>query len=136
MVTESGWQSSYTLPLFWGDGLLGFFFLNSLELATFQPVLLDRIKVSVELLATLLTHEISQLRNLRWLVQILFMLVDKPDPAACGHVERVSLCSRLIAVRLGAGMNLLPNFVEDLCLFPCLHDIGKRAEPMAPSPMG
>ena len=74
MVTESGWQSSYTLPLFWGDGLLGFFFLNSLELATFQPELLDRIKVSVELLATLLTHEISQLRNLRWLVQILFML--------------------------------------------------------------
>lgn len=135
-LLSQGWKSSYTVPLFWGDGLLGFLFLNSFELAIFQPELLDRIKVGVELLAAVLIREISQFRELRWMVRMLFMLAGHQDSQAVAHVERVSLYSRLIAIGLGRRLGLPPNFVEDLYLFSSLSDIATLTVSVPLSPPG
>jgi hypothetical protein len=124
-LLSQGWQSSYTAPLFCGDGLLGFLFLNSFELAVFQPELLDRIKVNVELLASVLIYEISQFQELRWIVRTLFALTGQQDRQACAHVERVSLYSRLIAIELGSRLGLPPNYAEDLYFFASLSGFGK-----------
>jgi transcriptional regulator with GAF, ATPase, and Fis domain len=50
-LLDQGWRSSYTLPLFWGEELLGFLFLNAFDPAVFTPPALQHLQPHVELLA-------------------------------------------------------------------------------------
>ena len=128
-LLNQGWRSSYTLPLFWGDQLLGFLFLNGFAAGVFTPLALERLQPHVELLAALITHELGQLNNLRLEVRLALELTQLRDPETGAHLERVSLYSRLIAKALGPELGLPSDFAEDLYLFASLHDVGKVAIP-------
>jgi HD-GYP domain-containing protein (c-di-GMP phosphodiesterase class II) len=130
-LLDQGWRSSFTAPLFWGDALLGFLFLNAAAVATFTPPVLERLQPHVELLAALLTNELGQLSNLRLAVQLALELTHLRDPETGAHLERVSSYSRLIARIVGPEQGLASDFAEDLYLFASLHDVGKVAIPEA-----
>ena len=130
-LLDQGWRSSFTAPLFWGEQLLGFLFLNASAAAAFTPPVLERLQPHVELLASLVTHELGQLSNLRLAVQLALELTHLRDPETGAHLERVSSYSRLIAKILGPELGLASDFAEDLYLFASLHDVGKVAIPEA-----
>ena len=128
-LIDQGWRSSFTLPLFWGDELLGFLFLNGFAAGTFTAPVRERLQPHVELLAALITHELGQLNHLRLQVRLALELTQLRDPETGAHLERVSLYSRLIAKVLGPQLGLPSDFAEDLYLFASLHDVGKWAIP-------
>lgn len=130
-LLDQGWRSSYTLPLFWGDQLLGFLFLNARGTAVFTGLVLERLQPHVELVASLIIHELSQIAQLRSTLRLALDLTHLRDPETGAHLERVSLYSRLIAKALAHPLSLPSEYVDDLHLFAALHDVGKVAVPEA-----
>jgi HD-GYP domain-containing protein (c-di-GMP phosphodiesterase class II) len=124
-LLEHGWRSSYTLPLFREEHLLGFLFVNGFEPGLFTPELRRQIDPQLELLGAVLTQELSTGDSLRVAVQLALKLTGLRDPETGAHVERVSLYSRLIAMELGKRHALRSDFAEDIYLFAALHDVGK-----------
>lgn len=124
-LLEHSWRSSYTVPLFREEHLLGFLFVNGLEPALFTTELRRQIDPHLELLGAVLTRELSTGDSLRVAVQLALKLTGLRDPETGAHVERVSLYSRLIAMELGKRHALRSDFAEDIYLFAALHDVGK-----------
>jgi len=124
-LLDHGWRSSYTVPLFREEHLLGFLFVNSFEAGLFTPELRQRIDPHLELLGAVLSQELGTGDSLRVAVQLALRLTGLRDPETGAHVERVSLYSRLIAMELGKRQALPSDFAEDLYLFAALHDVGK-----------
>ena len=124
-LLEHGWRSSYTLPLYREEALLGFLFLNGFAPDLFTPDLCRRLDPHLELLGSILGHELSLADSLRVAVRLALRLTGLRDPETGAHVERVSLYSRLIAMELGKRQTLRSDFAEDLYLFAALHDVGK-----------
>lgn len=130
-LRQQGWRSSYTLPLFWGDELLGFLFLNAGGAEAFTPPVLEGLQPHLELTAALISQELGQLSHLRTTVRLALELTQLRDPETGAHLERVSLYSHLIARVLTPQLDLPADFADDLSLFAALHDIGKVAIPDA-----
>lgn len=124
-LLQHGWRSSYTVPLFREEHLLGFLFLNGFEPGLFTPQLRQQIDPHLELLGAVLNQELSTGDSLRVAVQLALRLTGLRDPETGAHVERVSLYSRLIAMELGKRHALRSDFAEDIYLFAALHDVGK-----------
>lgn len=124
-LLKHGWRSSYTVPLFREDNLLGFLFVNSQEPGLFTAELRQQIDPQLELLGAVLNQELSTGDSLRVAVQLALKLTGLRDPETGAHVERVSLYSRLIAMELGKRHALRSDFAEDIYLFAALHDVGK-----------
>lgn len=124
-LLEHGWRSSYTVPLFREEHLLGFLFVNGFEPGLFTDALRARIDPHLELLGAILNQELSTGESLRVAVQLALKLTGLRDPETGAHVERVSLYSRLIAMELGKRHALRSDFAEDIYLFAALHDVGK-----------
>lgn len=124
-LLQHGWRSSYTVPLFREEHLLGFLFLNGFEPGLFTPELRQQIDPHLELLGAVLNQELSTGDSLRVAVQLALKLTGLRDPETGAHVERVSLYSRLIAMELGKRRALRSDFAEDIYLFAALHDVGK-----------
>jgi hypothetical protein len=128
-LLERGWSSSYTVPLFREQHLLGFLFLNSFEPALFSEELRHQVDGPLELLGAVLSHELASTDSLRVAVRLALRLTGLRDPETGAHVERVSLYSRLIAMELGKRRTLRSDFAEDIYLFAALHDVGKVGIP-------
>lgn len=124
-LLERGWHSSYTLPIHRDQTLLGFLFLNGFEPRLFSPDLCRQLDPHLELLASILIHELAATDSLRVAVRLALRLTGLRDPETGAHLERVSLYSRLIAMDLGVRLALRSDFAEDLYLFASLHDVGK-----------
>lgn len=124
-LLEHGWRSSYSVPLFREEHLLGFLFVNGFEPELFTPELRRQIDPHLELLGAVLNQELSTGDSLRVAVQLALRLTGLRDPETGAHVERVSLYSRLIAMELGKRHALRSDFAEDIYLFAALHDVGK-----------
>lgn len=124
-LLEHGWRSSYTLPVYREETLLGFLFLNACEPGLFSDALRHRLDPHLELLASILGHELAMADSLRVAVRLALRLTGLRDPETGNHVERVSLYSRLIAMELGKRRPLRSDFAEDLYMFAALHDVGK-----------
>lgn len=126
-LLQQGWRSSYTIPLYLNEALLGFLFLNATTAAAFTPELRLRLDPHLELLASLLAQELAVVESLRMAVRLALQITGLRDPETGAHLERVALYSRLIAMELGRRHELRSDFAEDLYLFAGLHDIGKVA---------
>jgi HD-GYP domain-containing protein (c-di-GMP phosphodiesterase class II) len=124
-LLQHGWRSSYTVPLFREEHLLGFLFVNGFEPGLFTAELRHQIDPHLELLGAVLNQELSNGDSLRVAVQLALRLTGLRDPETGAHVERVSLYSRLIAMELGKRHALRSDFAEDIYLFAALHDVGK-----------
>ena len=124
-LLDHGWRSSYTVPLFREDHLLGFLFVNGFEPGLFTAELRRRIDPHLELLGAVLNQELNTGDSLRVAVRLALKLTGLRDPETGAHVERVSLYSRLIAMELGKRHALRSDFAEDIYLFAALHDVGK-----------
>jgi HD-GYP domain-containing protein (c-di-GMP phosphodiesterase class II) len=128
-IVKAGFRSSYTVPLFDGDLLQGFLFMDSRQPAVFTESVIDRLGVYVSLVRMVICHELTALRALVGSVRIAREFARLHDADAAGHLERMARYARLIARQLASRHGRNDEFVEQVYLFAPLHDIGKLGIP-------
>lgn len=128
-LLESGYQSSYTIPMYYKDEFYGFVFFNSYEKACFTPGSLAHLDPLARVIALNVILEIHSINTLKATVKTARHITCHRDCETGAHLERMSRYSRLIARGLAREYQLSDIYIEQLFLFAPLHDIGKIAIP-------
>lgn len=131
VIRESGFRSSYTMPMYQNDVFWGFIFFNSLQSGTFSAERLQVLDVYGHLLAALVTGELLQVRVLAAAVRTAHDMVHYRDPETGAHIDRMARYARLIARNLGAAgaYPIDDRMIERILEFAPLHDLGKIGTP-------
>src|SRR3990167_7106564 len=122
-ILDAGYRSSYTSPLYAHGQLLGFLFMDSTQTGHFRHDLRIQLDASAQLVAALVSQELSATRALRSAVAMTRELGRHRDEETAGHVNRVAHYSRSIAMALAPGTGLSDEDIEFLFQFAGLHDI-------------
>ncbi|MDH5434117.1 MAG: HD domain-containing protein [Gammaproteobacteria bacterium] len=128
-IYKSGFQSSYTFPMFWRGELFGFIFFNSTQAEAFGEELLPSLDTISHLIAFFVHNEIHEVKTLSATVKSALQLTHIRDPETGAHLERMSHYSRLIASKIAPKYGFSDYFIEYIGLFAPLHDLGKLAIP-------
>ncbi|MEW6690401.1 MAG: HD domain-containing phosphohydrolase [Pseudomonadota bacterium] len=131
LIRQSGFRSSYTMPMYQNDVFWGFIFFNSLQPGAFDAGRLQILDVYGHLLSALITGELLQVRVLAAAVRTAHDMVHYRDPETGAHVDRIARYARLIARNLGAAGTypIDDRMVERILEFAPLHDLGKIGVP-------
>ena len=130
-LREQGYRSSYTVPIFDGDSFEGFLFFDSLRPEAFTPEVVDRLEVYTQLVALMISHEVTAVQALVGSMRVARDFAHLRDVETGTHLDRMSRYVRLIARGLTGPRQLSDEFIEQLFLFAPLHDIGKIGVPDA-----
>lgn len=128
-VTEIGFQSSFTVPVYQNDHFIGFIFFNSSMLNAMQKNIITDLTVMAHLISVLLINELNFISTTKGVTRSMASLASYRDLETGQHLIRVSHFSRLIARALAEEKGLNDEYVEQMFLFSPLHDIGKIAVP-------
>lgn len=130
-LLEAGYRSSYTVPLYAGEHLIGFVFFDARSTAVFDNALRDRLAVYSQLLSALIAFERVSLNTLQAVIHTALQFSRFRDEETAGHLERVVQYVRLITQAIAPAHGLDDEFSEYVCRFSPLHDLGKIAIPDA-----
>lgn len=128
-LREQGFQSSYTVPLFFQGEFEGVLFFDSAQPAAFTPEVTQRLDVYARMVGLMVSHEVAAVRSLVGSMRIAQDFARLRDVETGGHLARMSRVARLLARALAPSMGLSDEFVEQIFLFAPLHDIGKIGVP-------
>lgn len=126
---EQGYRSSYTIPLFDHDRLLGLLFFDAMTAGAFSPLVCERLRPYANLVALLLSQELTTMRMLVGSIKLAQAFANLRDIETGSHLSRISAYARLMARRLAAERGWDDEFIEHVFLFSPLHDIGKVGVP-------
>jgi HD-GYP domain-containing protein (c-di-GMP phosphodiesterase class II) len=131
IISQEGFRSSYTTPMFLDGAFWGFVFFNSRTAGRFDEPALRTLDVYAHLISAIVTAEMLAVRVLAAAVKTAHDMVHFRDPETGAHMDRMARYSRLIAQHLaGAGVADLDDAViEQIFEFAPLHDLGKLAVP-------
>jgi len=131
IITEDGFRSSYTVPMFLDGAFLGFIFFNSRAACSITEDALRTLDVYAHLISAIVTAEMLAVRILAAAVKTAHDMVHFRDPETGGHIDRMARYARLIAQHLAATgtASLDDATIERIFEFAPLHDIGKLALP-------
>ncbi len=130
-LLEQGYRSSFTVPLFESDELLGFLFFDAREVDAFPDAVIAQLEVYAQLVALMIRHEVSAVRALVGSMRVARDFAHLRDVETGCHLDRMSRYVRLIARGVAPDFSLSDEFIELLFLFAPLHDIGKIGVPDA-----
>ena len=128
-IVGSGFGSSYTVPLFYDNHLIGILFFNSYRVGAFDKSNLTYLDLLAQLISSLLATELNQIAMLRGAIKTATQFTSHRDPETGMHLERMGYYSRLIARKLATIYPINEEFVEDIFRYAPLHDVGKIAIP-------
>jgi HD-GYP domain-containing protein (c-di-GMP phosphodiesterase class II) len=128
-LASTGYQASYTMPLYQSDTFIGFLFFNSFKPHPFIPEVLRQIDIYGHLIALMVINELTAIRTLLAAVQAARSMTHYRDVETGSHIDRTSHYARLIARELAPRYNLSDEQIEHIFLFSPLHDIGKIGIP-------
>jgi len=128
-LLRHGYRSSYTLPIFRNDRLLGFIFFNSRRPGVMRGDMQRELDMLGHLIGMLIASELHTTNTLRGVVRAMGSITQFRDVETASHLQRMSRFARLVARQLAMQHGLDDEFVEYLFLFAPLHDIGKIAIP-------
>lgn len=126
-LNQSGYASSYTMPMFINDVFFGFVFFNSTEKDVFTDEILHYFDVIGHLVSLLIINEQTSIRTMLATVKTAHDMTHHRDTETGAHIDRMSRYTRLIAVHISDNHNLDDEYIENVFLFSPLHDIGKIA---------
>ncbi len=129
LIYDAGYRSSYTLPLIWDNGFLGFVFFNSDQVNAFNEKSMTELDVIGHLITLVIYNEIANIRTLLATLKSALDMTHSRDPETGGHLERMSRYARLIAKNMAAKHRFDDQFIEHVFLFAPLHDLGKLTVP-------
>jgi HD-GYP domain-containing protein (c-di-GMP phosphodiesterase class II) len=128
-LLRHGYQSSYTLPIFHEDALLGFIFFDSRVPGVMTDSTLYELDMLGHLISLMVSRELQSVCTLKGIVRAMGSITQFRDVETATHLARMSRYARLIARQLVRSHGLTDEFVEYVFLFAPLHDIGKIAIP-------
>jgi len=126
-LVEAGVKSSYTVPLYLGDDLLGFVFFDAVEEKYFSSNVVDNLAIYTRLIEALLVMEVLPVKTLIGMVTATKRITGFKDEETGRHIGRVAAYVELIATGLADELDLTDEYIEYLWLYAPLHDIGKIA---------
>lgn len=128
-LTEAGYLSSYTVPIFHKGTFHGFIFFNSFQTGYFTPAVVQRLRPVAEVVSLHTIMELDAVRMIQAAVEMVRQISRARDEETGAHLERMARYARLIALRLAPRRGLSDEWVEFLFQFAPLHDVGKIAVP-------
>jgi len=128
-LNDQGYCSSFTIPMFHGDDLLGLVFFDSMEKSVFTDELQKFLMVYSSLISMFILNELASIRTLTESIRVARDLAEVRDFETGTHLERMARYSRIIAKSISSKFNLSDEFVECVYLFAPLHDVGKIGIP-------
>ncbi|MBL8338159.1 MAG: HD domain-containing protein [Rhodoferax sp.] len=130
-LLAQGYRSSFTVPMYDNDSLLGFVFFNSLQPAAFSLRDQRDLLLFCNLINMAIANEMSAVRAILASARIARDFAKLRDFETGAHLERMARYARLIARALARAHGRTDEFVEHVYLFAPLHDIGKIGIPDA-----
>jgi len=128
-LRQQGYRSSFTVPIFNGDGLCAFIFFDSQRSAVFDAATIDFLEIFANLIAQLYLLQMKMIDSLVGTVQLASGLARIRDLETGEHLDRMAAYSRLMARALAPAKGLSDEYIEYVSLFASLHDIGKVGIP-------
>ena len=128
-LLEQGYQSSFTVPLFDAQGLLGFVFFDSVAKGAFSPQVQRDLVLYSSLISMSISGEKTAVRTLVEATRVARALTVMRDFETGRHLDRMARYSRIIARKVAPGRGRDDEFIEMIYLFAPLHDIGKIGIP-------
>lgn len=128
-LSEQGFRSSYTVPLFSSNQLIGFLFFDADKPQYFDQFIIKSLNVYAELISTVLINELAPLYTLRGALSTAQHLTHHRDTETALHITRMSHYSYLLAQKLSGKLGLSDEYIEYVLQYSPLHDIGKIGIP-------
>lgn len=128
-LIEQGYQSSFTVPLFGSEDLLGFVFFDSMAKGAFPPQAQRDLVLYASLISMSISSEVTAVRTLIEASRVAQAMTVMRDFETGRHLDRMARYSRLIARKVAGDRGRDDEFVEMIYLFAPLHDIGKIGIP-------
>lgn len=128
-ISNAGYRSSYTVPIYHDQQLSGFVFFNSRLADAFTEDSLSYLDMIARLIALLISVDINQVQTLRGALKTATSFTGHKDPETGAHLERMARFSRLIANEIACDYGMNDEWVETVFWFAPMHDIGKIAIP-------
>ncbi len=128
-LLEQGFKSSYTVPIYGHDSLVGFLFFDADKTDYFADIIVNNLSVYSELIGALLINEFAPIHTLRGILNTAKHFTYQRDEETSGHIQRMSHYSHLIAMKLADQMELSDEYIEYILRYSPLHDIGKIGIP-------
>jgi HD-GYP domain-containing protein (c-di-GMP phosphodiesterase class II) len=128
-LSEQGYRSSFTVPIYDLGKLLGFIFFDSMQPGAFKPEVQRDLVLYTTLITMSITNEMSVVRMVIESARVARELTQMRDFETGMHLERMGQYSRIIAREVAPRHGLNDEYVENVHLFAPLHDIGKISIP-------
>lgn len=130
-IEMAGYQSSFTMPLFYNGKLLGFFFANSTQKNAISAELIDALSYISVVISFILHQDLNDINTLKSTIESMKLISQYRDPETGEHLQRMAYYSLLIARKVAYKYQLCDGFIEHLFMYAPLHDIGKLMVPDA-----
>lgn len=124
-LINEGFRSSYTIPMYGHEQLIGFLFFDADKPRYFDQIIVKSLDVYAELITSVLVNELSTIYTLRGALNTARHLTHHRDNETASHLTRMSHYSNLLAQKLAGKHQLGDDYIEFVFQYSPLHDIGK-----------
>jgi HD-GYP domain-containing protein (c-di-GMP phosphodiesterase class II) len=128
-ITQQGYGSSFTLPMYLNGVFFGFVFFNSYERNAFSGGALSSLELYGHLISLTVINELTIIHTMLAAVRTARDMTAHRDVETGAHLDRMSRYARFIAKELAPKYGFTDEYIEHLFLFAPLHDIGKISIP-------
>ena len=130
-LTQQGYLSSYTCPVYQGSELAAFLFYDSKRENVFTQDVANFLDAFSDLISQLFLLQRRLVQGMVGTIQVAVGLARIRDLETGLHLERMAQYSRLMGQLMAEKHSLSDEFIEYLHLFAPLHDVGKIGIPDA-----
>lgn len=128
-LLEQGYQSSFTIPIFNNESIIGFLFYDSTKADAFGSAVQRDLVLYSNLINMTLTTEFAKVNAINASVLLAKDFANLRDFETGAHIERVARISRIIAKSVRKKYGISDETIEYIYMFAPLHDIGKIGIP-------
>ncbi len=128
-LLEQGYQSSFTIPIFNNESLIGFIFYDSINPDAFSSMVQRDLVLYSNLINMTLTTEFAKVNAITASALLAKDFANLRDFETGAHIERVARISRIIAKSVRDKYGITDETIEYIYMFAPLHDIGKIGIP-------
>jgi two-component system response regulator RpfG len=128
-LIAAGFASSYTMPLYDNEHLIGFLFFDADRSNYFTETMVRYLAVYTELISAIITNQLAPIYILRGALNTVRHLALKRDSETACHIRRVGRYAQFIAFKLAPSLQLSDEYIEFVLQYAPMHDIGKIGVP-------
>lgn len=129
LISEAGFQASFSMPMIVDGKLLGFVFANSRTKNTLYGEVLARLKLVAKLIESWIHQDIYHIAVLKSTVNSMKIITNERDPETGEHLLRMANFTLIIARDIADKYKFDDVKIAYIYLYAALHDIGKLSIP-------